>query len=360
MHHPVPKVFTKRSDPLQDNDWPTTDWKTTPPEAEAMDSTILAQIDYYVSDSFPTLLSVLLVRHGSLVFEHSCQGYHAGDSVNSKSVTKSIISALVGIALREQYLTSLDQRLVEFFPQDIPADGDPRKREITLRHLLTLRSGLSWVESSAESLPALFASDNWVRHGLSLPLLHAPGEVFTYSTLDAHLLSAVLAQVTGMSTLEFANQYLFGPLGCKATRWASDPQGYQIGGSELYLTPRDMAKVGYFYLRRGQWEGKQLILEEYLQASTRTQVVPGINVVIPDTYGYLWWVSTVGPYASFYAIGYGGQTIYVIPDQDVVLVTTARWDVDPDLGAGPRTFLLAHDLAEQYVLPALAHTSPGR
>lgn len=213
------------------------------------------------------------------------------------------------------------------------------------------------MESSAESLPALFASDNWVRHGLSLPLLYAPGEVFAYSTLDAHLLSAVLAQVTGMSTLEFANQYLFGPLGSEATRWASDPQGYQIGGSELYLTPRDMAKVGYLYLRRGQWEGKQLIPEEYLQASTRTQVVPGISVVIPDTYGYLWWISTVGPYASFYALGYGGQTIYVIPDLDVVLVTTARLDVPPDLGAGPRTFLLAHDLAEQCVLPALAHVS---
>ncbi len=116
-----------------------------------------------------------------------------------------------------------------------------------------------------------------------------------------------------------------------------------------------MAKVGYLYLRRGRWEGQQLIPHEYLEASTRTQVVPGASVGVPDTYGYLWWISTVGPYASFYAIGYGGQTIYVIPDLDVVLVTTARWDVPPDLGAGPRTFLLAHDLAEQCVLPALAH-----
>ena len=344
---------------MQYDDWPTADWKTTPPEAEGMDSTALAQIDRYAADTFPTLLSLLIVRHGLLIFEHYYQGRRAGDSVNSKSVTKSIVSALVGVALYEQYLTGLDRHLVEFFPRDFPADGDPRKREITLEHVLTLRSGLSWVESSAESLPALFASDNWVRHGLSLPLLHAPGEVFAYSTLDAHLLSAVLAQVTGMSTLEFANQYLFGPLGSKATRWASDPQGYQIGGSELYWTPRDMAKVGYLYLRRGQWEGKQLIPEAYLQASTHTQVVPGNSVVIPDTYGYLWWVSTVGPHASFYALGYGGQTIYVIPALDVVLVTTARWDVPPDLGAGPRTFLLAHDLAEQFVLPALANSSPG-
>ncbi len=338
---------------MQHDNW-TSNWKTDPPEAQGMDSTILAKIDDYIADAFPTLLSLLIVRHGSLVFEHYYQGCRAQDSANVKSVTKSIVSALVGIALREHYLTSLNQRLIEFFPQDFPAGGDPRKRDITLKHLLTLRSGFQWVESSAESLPGLFASDNWVRYGLSLPLVYTPGEVFAYSTLDAHLLSAVLTQVTGMSTLEFANRSLFGPLGSRATTWATDPQGYSIGGSELYLTPRDMAKVGYLYLRRGRWEDTQLIPEEYLEASTRTQVFPGGSAVISDTYGYLWWVSTVGPYASYYAIGYGGQTIYVIPALDVVLVTTARWDVPPDLGAGSRTFSLARDLAEQFVLPAVA------
>jgi len=113
-------------------------------------------------------------------------------------------------------------------------------------------------------------------------------------------------------------------------------------------------KVGYLYLRRGRWKDTHLIPEDYLEASICAQVLPGNSVVVPDTYSYLWWVSTVGPYASYYALGYGGQTIYVIPALDVVLVTTARWDVAPDLGAGPRTFLLAHDLAERFVLPAVA------
>jgi len=341
---------------LQHDNWPTTNWKTDPPEAQGMDSTALAKIDDYIADAFPTLLSLLIVRHGSLVFEHYYQGCRAGDSVNVKSVTKSIVSSLVGIALCEHYLTNLDQRLMEFFPQDFPAGGDPRKREITLRHLLTLRSGLSWVESSAESLPALFASNNWVRHGLSLPLVHAPGEVFAYSTLDAHLLSAALTQVTGMSTLAFANRSLFCPLGCKATTWANDPQGYNIGGSELYLTPHDLAKIGYLYLRRGCWDGQHLIPEKYVEDSSRTQVTPNGGVVVPDTYGYLWWVSTAGPYASFYALGYGGQTIYVIPALDVVLVTTAQWDVPADLGAGPCTFLLARHLAERFALPAVTQS----
>ncbi len=180
---------------MQHDNWPT-NWKTNPPEAQGMDSTVLAQIDDYIANAFPTLLSLLIVRHGKLVFEHYFQQCHATASANGKSVTKSIVSALVGIAMREHYLTSLDQRLIEFFPQDFPAGGDPRKRDTTLKHLLTLRSGFQWVENSAESLPGLFASDNWVRHALSLQLLYVPGEVFAYSTLDAHLLSAVLAQVT--------------------------------------------------------------------------------------------------------------------------------------------------------------------
>lgn len=133
---------------MQHDNWPT-NWKTDAPEAQGMDSTALAKLDDYIADAFPTLLSVLIVRHGSLVFEHYYQGCRAGDGANVKSVTKSIVSALVGIALREHSLISLDQRLIEFFPQDFPTDGDPRKQEIMLRHLLTLRSGLSWVESSA-------------------------------------------------------------------------------------------------------------------------------------------------------------------------------------------------------------------
>lgn len=345
---------------MQQNGWPMNGWKTGAPEGREMDPTVLGKIDQYVAETFPTLLSVVVIHHDAPVFEHYYHQCRAEDHVNVKSVTKSIVSALVGIALREGYITSLDQRVQEFFPQYFPANGDPRKQEITLKHLLTLRSGLSWGEHSTESLQHLFASDNWVQHALSLPLLHVPGEVFVYSTLDAHLLSAILSQVTGSDLLTFANANLFSPMGSTLTTWACDPQGYPIGGSELHLTSREMAKFGSLYLQRGHWDGEPIIPEEYLEASIHTQVSTGISVVadpsvvLTDTYGYLWWISTVGPYVSFFAVGYGGQTIYVIPDLDVVLVTTARCDVSVDLGAGPRAFTIAHDIAERYVLPALA------
>lgn len=318
-----------------------------------MNPRVLAAVDEVVAHSFPTLQNLLVVRHGLLVFERSYNQGNAATPTNAKSITKSIISALVGIALRERYLTSLDQQVAEFFPQYFPADDDQRKREITLRHLLTLSSGLLWDERSAESLPVLFASPNWVEHGLRLPLLHPPGQVFAYSTLDAHLLSAVLAQATGMNLLAFANRYLFGPLGSTAPTWTSDPQGYQVGGSDLCLTPGDLAKVGYLYLRRGRWEEHQLIAEDYLEASTRTQIIPKDGEFAAATYGYLWWVKTIGHYPSFYALGYGGQLICVIPAIDVIMVTTARLNVPPEQGAGPQVFALASELARQTVFPAL-------
>jgi len=318
-----------------------------------MHPSVLASIDATVAKHFPTLLSLLIERDGVLVCERSYQHGDLAAPANVKSVTKSIVSALVGIALREGDLLSLDQRVEEFFPQFFPAGGDQRKRAICLRHLLTMRSGLRWAEQSADSLPALFASPDWVQHALSLPLMHPPGEVFAYSTPDAHLLSAILTRATGVNTLAFANRSLFGPLGITATTWPSDPQGFPIGGSELSLTPREMAKVGSLYLRKGNWEGRQLMPAEYVEASTRTQVRPADGAFASATYGYLWWVTMVGPYASFYALGYGGQLICVIPALEVVFVTTARLDVPSEQGAGPRTFALARELAERVVLPAL-------
>ncbi|GHO49537.1 serine hydrolase domain-containing protein [Ktedonospora formicarum] len=323
------------------------------PEAVSMKSSLQAKIDEVVAQHFPTLLNLLIVRQGSLVVERSYHEGNATASTNVKSITKSIISTLVGIALHEGYLTSLDQRLEEFFPQSFPTSGDQRKREINLRHLLTLSSGLQWDERAPTSLPSLYASADYVAHGLSLPLQHTPGEVFAYSTLDAHLLSAVLTRATGMDMLAFANQYLFGPLGSTITTWTSDPQGNRIGGSEIALTSRDLAKIGYLYLKRGKWGERQIFAEDYHAAATQTQITPGLGGYDAATYGYLWWVNTVGPYHTYYALGYGGQIICVLPDLDIIIVTTAPTNVPPEQGAGPQVFALPRQLTERIVLPLL-------
>ncbi len=342
------------------NDRSSNGRKTGPAEGRAPGLAISEKIDQYIGETYPTLLSLLVVHHKALVFERYYHQGRADEAINVKSVTKSVISALVGIALKQGYLASLDQCVGDFFPQYIPANGDPRKQAITLKQLLTLRSGLSWQEDT-ENLQRLFASDNWVQHGLGLPLLHPPGEVFAYSTLDAHLLSAILSQATGGNLLAFAQENLFGPMGCILPRWTCDPQGHPLGGSDLYLTPREMAKFGSLYIQQGHWDTMPIIPVEYVNASVRTQVSSGISVgadpgtVISDTYGYLWWISSIGPYASFFALGYGGQTIYVIPDLDIVLVTTAHSTGPENLGAGSRAFEVARDLARRYVVAALAH-----
>lgn len=334
--------------------WPTRGWKTALAEEVSMDARVLETVDEIIEHSFPTLLNLLIIRRGRLVLEHSYNQGDAAACANVKSITKSVISTLVGIALRERYLTSLDQPVAEFFPDYFSAEDKQQKREITLRHLLTLSSGLQWAEQSSESLPALFASPNWVEHGLRLPLLSPPGKVFAYSTLDAHLLSAVLTRATEMNLLAFANRYLFGPLGITSPAWASDPQGYQVGGSDLCLSPHDLAKIGYLYLNQGRWEDKQIIAEDYVKAATSTQVIPADGTFASANYGYLWWIKTTGPYDCFYALGYGGQLICVIPEVDVVVVTTARLDVPPGQGAGPQVFALASELAARIVFPALA------
>ena len=318
-----------------------------------MSSSVQQAADRVVAQSFPTLLNLVIVRHGLVALERA---YHQGELVATsdvKSVTKSIISALVGIALREGYLTSLDQRIEEFLPEYVLTADDQRKRAISLRHLLTLRSGLKWDERSAECWPALVVSSNWIEHGLRLPRLYPPGEVFTYSTLDAHLLSAILSRATGMDMLTFANRYLFGPLGCVITTWQNDPQGYQIGGTGLHLAPRDLAKVGYLYLRRGRWEDSQLLPEDYLSASTCVQVTPQEGVYALAAYGYLWWVARIGACECFYALGYGGQLVCVIPEVDIVMVVTARLDVPPSQGAGEQVFTMARELTERIIFPAL-------
>lgn len=340
------------------HDWPEHHQGTGSAARQGLDQITIEQIDTSIAEAFPTLLSLLVVHQGKLMLERYYQHCRAEDRVNVKSVTKSVISALVGIALRQEYLTSLDQRVTAFFPDAIATTDDPSKHEITLKHLLTCRSGLAWSED-ADHLQRLFASDNWVRHGLSLPLRHAPGEVFAYSTLDAHLLSAVLARAVGGDVRAFAQAHLFRPLGITSPPWACDPQGIPLGGSDLELTPREMAQFGLLYGQRGYWNGTPIVPEAYAVASGRTQVSSGISVgadpdlVLSDTYGYLWWVSTAGSHASFYALGYGGQTIYVIPDLAVVLVITARLDGPGSLGAGPRAFSAAREIAEHSVLPAL-------
>jgi CubicO group peptidase (beta-lactamase class C family) len=336
--------------PSQRDYWPTNGWRTAPPTAEGMDPAVLAAIAGNISSLYPQVRSVLVVRHGYLVYEHYWHGMTAADGNDVQSVTKSVVSALVGIALGEGKLKGLDQTVGELLARHLPKDADPRLARVTLEQLLTMTSGLAGDDPSLGGDPRVSArqgaSRDWVRHILGRRLATDPGSGFAYSSATSQLLSAIVADATGQSTLAFARARLFGPLGIasanapapvfvahpsQATRkayarapvaWPTDPQGYQLGFSGLKLPNRDLAKFGYLYLNGGRWDTTQVIPAGYVAASTRPYSTPP-----PDgpgeSYGYQWWVTSQAGHPSYLAHGRDGQLIQVVPDLDLVVVITS-------------------------------------
>jgi CubicO group peptidase (beta-lactamase class C family) len=339
--------------PIRRDYWPTAGWRTAAPAEQGVDPAVLDDLDAIVPAGYPSVRSVLVVRHGYLVVERYRLGIDAGDGHDVRSVTKSFVSALVGIALKERRLQGLDQTVEELLADHLPATADPRLRRATVEQLLTMTSGLAGDDSSLGGDDRIWErmaqSPDWVRHILGRRLDRAPGEDAAYSSATSHLLSAIVADTTGQSTLAFARAKLFGPLGIAADNaleqtvsrwpptpaelaayeratvaWPRDPQGYHFGGGGLRLPARDLAKFGYLYLNRGRWGGTQVVPADYVAASTRPQSYPSGGL---GDYGYQWWVThqTAG-HDGFRAQGYGGQVIQVIPDLDLVVVITS----DPD------------------------------
>jgi CubicO group peptidase (beta-lactamase class C family) len=207
---------------------------------------------------------------------------------------------------------------------------------MTLDDLLTMRSGLDWQEGDP-AIRAMYMSSDWVKVVLDEPMITAPGSKFNYCSGCSHVLSAVLQQATNMNPRDFADQYLFKPLGITNVNWDTDADGTPIGGWGLQLTPRDMAKLGYLYLHRGQWEGQQIVSAEWVKDATRTHTETDGNL----GYGYQWW--TYPSLEAYTALGRGGQTIFVVPRLDLIVVTTAELDNHDPI----------FQLIEQYIVPAV-------
>jgi CubicO group peptidase (beta-lactamase class C family) len=301
------------------DDWPTAEWKTSAPAAEGMDADRLAQAERAIGEKLPEVRSLLVVRNGKVVFEKYFRGPTAKDTFNIKSVTKSFTSALIGIALRQGLLRSLDEKIADLLPEYFTPQTDPRKRQITLRHVLTMTAGFEWRENGPITAEWLRSAD-YAKFTIDLPLVADPGNVHNYNTGLSHLLSVILTRQSKMSTLEFARKHLFGPLGIRAERWDTDPKGYHEGGSELYLTARDLARFGFLYLNAGRWEEKEIVPAEWVRESTRPHAAK--DPLWAD-YGYLWWVGQDDDLPAFAALGYGGQMIYVVPSLDLVVVMTS-------------------------------------
>jgi CubicO group peptidase (beta-lactamase class C family) len=297
----------------------------------------------------PRLRSLLVSQNGKRLAEHYAKGAARQRVTNVKSVSKSVISTLIGIAIERKLIRSVREPIATYFPE-LARDSDPRKRRITIEDLLTMRSGL--ITTSFDNYGAWVGSRNWVDYILRRPMAGDPGEGMEYSTGNTHLLSAILTKATKQSTWAFAQQQLGTPLGFTVSRWPRDPQGIYFGGNEMLLAPGQMLSLGQLYLDRGRHGARQIVPASWVDASCTGLGRSRFN---PDqTYGYGWWSRDFAGRQGCFAWGYGGQYIIVFRDLNAIVVTTSTADVSEERRDHRRQIF---DIIERLILPALAGSS---
>jgi CubicO group peptidase (beta-lactamase class C family) len=310
---------------------PGGDWEISSPAEQGLDPLLVAEM-YYHAAQLETIYSLLVIKDGYLIAE----AYFNEGSINQKdrlqSVTKSFTSALVGIALDQGYLTSVDQKMMDFFPELADQITDPRKEQITIRDLLQMRAGYPSEETDPNLWDGLL-SGHYPSLIEEFPLVTDPGTEFHYSNLSSNWLGIIVDRETGMNLKAYAEENLFSPLGIEAGEWGTDADGHSNGSGDLHLTARDAAKFGLLYLNDGEYEGNQVVPADWVHDSLQ-RYSDDINVTggfpanwglsISDIgYGYQWWSATAGEHHFEYAMGHGGQMIALVDEFDMLVITTS-------------------------------------
>jgi CubicO group peptidase (beta-lactamase class C family) len=310
---------------------PGGDWPLSTPEEQGLDPDLVAEL-YYNASKLETIYSLLVFKNGYLVAEDYFHIGSAEQKVNIQSVTKSITSALVGIALDQGCLSSLDQKMMEFFPELANRVTDPRKKQITIRQMLQMRAGYPWEESTAELFELLYAGFR-PSTLVDVPLVRDPGTDFEYSNLTSHLLGIVVARACETDLKSFAQEHLFSPLGVEAGSWRQDWEGYYLGFAEIHLSVHDMAKFGLMVLNDGEYDGTQILPADWVHDSLQIYSEDAWKFRVgrnwrDNGYGYQWWSVRAGDHRYNLAWGHGGQQIVLLDEFDMVIVVT----VDPLYG----------------------------
>lgn len=266
----------------------------------------------------PRLQAIVVMRDGEVQQASALRGPTPDTPVNVKSVSKSLVAALVGCALQRGALDSVDQTLGQLAPELVPGDADPRVAALTVEDLLTMRTGLQ--RMSGPRYGEWAASDDWVRYALTRRFVDRPGGRMLYSTASWHVLGAVLASLTGESLLTLSRRWLGEPLGIRFAPWTQDPQGRYLGGNEMSMSPIEMARFGELYRQGGVWQNRNVLADGWVRGSlTARTVSPWSN----DAYGYGWFLRRLGGIEVAYARGYGGQLIHVAPQAGLVVAMTS-------------------------------------
>jgi CubicO group peptidase (beta-lactamase class C family) len=326
--------------------WPTQGWRASTPEEQGVDSKLLGEMLDELIESRFNIDSISVIRNGYMILDVSVYPYKSSNKHVIHSCTKSIVSALIGIALEQGYLKSVDQPLLEIFSGREIDNFDSRKESITLEDVLTMSSGLRCRDSYLyqwNGIEEMLASDDWVQYVLDLPMEDQPGSRFEYCNGGSFLLSAIIQETTGETALTYAEKNLFDPLGISDVDWPSNPDGISIGWGNLRMLPQDMAKIGYLYLNDGKWEDEQIVPSEWVSESTKKH----IDATLQDGYGYQWWVDSPDVYM---ALGYAGQFIFVAPEINLVAVFTSNLPDDQ--------FYTPQRLLDTFILPASVSSQP--
>ena len=352
---------------------PTKAWPETTPEAENLDRAALEALSSdFVAGKHGYIDAMLVIRHGRVVYEKSYKQdydklfvgrgapgiynyydpgwhpYYKRTSLHTmQSVSKSVTSALIGIAIGRGEIPGVDAKVMPYFSAfKIPPD--PRRDRLTLHDVLTMTTGIRWDEESTEytdpanNCAVMEGKEDWVRYVLEQPMAENPGKVFVYNSGATMLLSELIRKTTGKEADDYAREHLFAPLGIKHY-WKRTPKGLADTEGGLYLAPRDLAKIGYLYLKDGVWDGNRILPEGWVKASTQRSTGPKDGSY---GYGYQWWVmprNGEGTYDAYAAWGYGGQLLIVVPELELISVFTG-WNIYDKLSLDP-SFALARVLA---------------
>ncbi len=319
---------------LQKAPWPDADWPVADPGEQGMNGQKLAALDEILREGkqFPDLHSLLVVRHGFLVHESYYKGYDKDDPHTLQSVSKSITSALIGIAIDKGIIKDVDEKVLGFFPKMTGIqNNDARKAAMRLEDLLTMRSGNDYREDFAGSPHDQLnrMSSGWTRFILDRKMVRQPGTFFQYDSGGVILMSAMIEARTGSHADVFAQKHLFGPLGITRVSWYKNSEGHPHMGGGLDLRPRDMARFGLLYLRGGRWRDRAVVSERWVAASLSRHVTfskPRWDKTVG--YGYLWWLLPPSPKDPegrniYAAMGFRGQYIFLVHAHDLVVVNTA-------------------------------------
>ena len=323
---------------------PGDDWEVSTPAEQGLNPNLVAKL-YLDAAELETLFGLLVIKNGYLIAEGYFNEGSADQLSGRQSTTKSFTSALVGIALDQGYLSSVDQKMLDFFPEFAGQINDPRKEQITIQDLLHMRAGYPDEERTPPYLEIMFFRDNWhwLPHLVDFPLTSDPGKKFQYSNLTSHLLGAIVARESDTDLMSYAQENLFTPIGAEVGDWSRDADNYNMGALEIYVTARDMAKFGLLYINEGEYEGNQVLSAEWVRESLQRYsekikvgewISSRYGCFRDIGYGYQWWSARVGDHHFDYAAGHGGNYIVLLHELDMIIVTTANPLYGPDLAAG--------------------------